>query len=396
MPHRPVDYRDDSLGVVFQEIASYTRVPDYVKYASHRELNRDDWKLDHFADPVNRLFPMHTKAATWTSAAYLLKRADELDDGYVSRVWERLVDRADLFGIKDDLIEMTKQAKEASAEPELEKEADDAFALVIQYADGTKERHYPLRNSKEVRAADQWFANYRHQLRLEHRRQIARQILKKASQFQVVLRHRDLLEKSAGLGASARTVVAGHLRKRAYLIQRDYPGLAARLRELADGLELTPQRVDLTKVAEQLDELDAITGLYRRYGKGVELPEEVCFAVSHSEMAKAAEETFSLVTGETYRIQDLAKLDRDVIEKWFGDEIADEATGKDGRVDPPTFAALASTLPRAEAELFSKMLRQQGIRPVAASDMLGDDQRFTTHDMLAIACDEPENPLPSL
>jgi len=103
-------------------IAVGDAVPDYVlKTASYTEDNVATLHAKYFADSVNRELPLHTKAATYLSAAYFYSAGDKN-----SLVDARIKKASKLFGIDSD-IDVLREAstKEATQGP--------VHALVLEH-----------------------------------------------------------------------------------------------------------------------------------------------------------------------------------------------------------------------------------------------------------------------
>jgi len=98
-----------------------------------------------FADPHAKLHPIHTKAATWLSAAYVFSHGLETPEIEAS-----LTKAAKLWGIQEDL-ETLKVLK-----PEVEKKASNTserqFALQVDFGEtrGGFKNIYPINNCGEV------------------------------------------------------------------------------------------------------------------------------------------------------------------------------------------------------------------------------------------------------
>lgn len=122
-------------------------LPDYVKEAAM--LQEEDLVSLHdfaFADPVNRLHPIHTKAAAFMSAVYLAG-AGELN----SPEFEAVKSAAELFGIEQDISDAIALL------PQVEKSAhalaEDKYALSFQLEEDDSWQAYPINNYVDVTKA---------------------------------------------------------------------------------------------------------------------------------------------------------------------------------------------------------------------------------------------------
>ena len=119
-------------------------LPEYVKQASM--LQEEDVSSLHdcaFADQINRLHPIHTKAATYMSAVYLAG-SGKLN----SKEFEAVKAAAALFDIEKDIeeaIALLPQAEKSAHELATEK-----YALSFQIEEEDTWQAYPINNSVEV------------------------------------------------------------------------------------------------------------------------------------------------------------------------------------------------------------------------------------------------------
>jgi hypothetical protein len=122
-------------------------LPHYVKEASL--LQEEDLASLHdcaFADPVNRLHPIHTKSATYMSAVYLAGEG-KLN----SPEFEAIKEAAALFDIEKDIEDAIALL------PQVEKSAtnlyEDKYALNFQIEEEDSWQAYPINNDVEVTKA---------------------------------------------------------------------------------------------------------------------------------------------------------------------------------------------------------------------------------------------------
>lgn len=384
-----LDQTRDLSGTETHRLTSLYAPPDFVKRASAEQLrgNPNEILPTHlYADQRQRLYPCHTPAATWMSALFFMDKSAEFTKADYDSVSGRLVKSAQAFHILPELNNlwnrMTKDASDG-----LTQLPDSAFALVWK-TDGGTERHYPLRNSGEVKMAASWFQKYRDEFTFPDRRMIASRILEKASEFEVRLNEHELLEKTAGHGYCAAGTIMEMLEKRATLVNRSHPEYALQLRNMVASMQNAPARSreyeTRCKMAELLDQFDRQTHINRLYDDGLERPEEVLFQVNEKAAAEFVESHVTTVTGSVYEKDALAELDLSDIRDWMGDEFANAVSHGGLYTDPVKLATILSTLPRGDAAMFDRLASERGVAPVALDKDAGFE-RITTTEIDALA-----------
>lgn len=145
------DYVEANNPALFLHLDEHNLIPDYVKASARvtpEEL--EDLSVVAFADPFNRAYPCHTKAACWQSAAWYAGNA--VDQPEVKAGIEKM---AYAHGIEEDVQKVfacfdDTLTKAASAEVV---EDDPKFALSLdfngQFGRGF-ENHYPINSYHEV------------------------------------------------------------------------------------------------------------------------------------------------------------------------------------------------------------------------------------------------------
>lgn len=328
------------------------------------------------ADTARRSFPIHTKAATWVSAAFLYEDGNIPD----KQVAAKLDQAAKWFDISDEVDKLKTTTKSASVL------TDSDYAIVIKNADGTYDRRYPLRNATEVKVAAEYLQKVRDVIPLSYKTGMASKILEKASQFGAGLGYDldDFLEKTAARGTCSAKTASDLLMTRALLVKRANPSLADELRKAASECSKNASNVrestSLEKLACVIDQVDRDYGIAKDYGGSIQRPEDVLFAVTAKSASHFLDNHCSMTTGKIYNIGDLGRLDLDGVKDVLGEDFAREIS--DGlAVSPVKLAEVASTLPRPDAMLLDRLLSDSGIKPVMAeSDRFG---RRLTPDALA-------------
>ncbi|MEG1542949.1 MAG: hypothetical protein RR382_00295 [Tannerellaceae bacterium] len=152
------DYVTDQNPSILKYAASGADTPDYIIQANVITGEDLDQLSDvAFADNVNRLYPCHTKAATWLSAAYWAGSACPDDD-----VFQRIKSAAAVHGIEDDIYKVVDrfcnrvgQSVEKIASENNVPEVQQKFALALDGMDkeGKAVTHavYPISDRAQIR-----------------------------------------------------------------------------------------------------------------------------------------------------------------------------------------------------------------------------------------------------
>jgi len=370
----------------FRELHQYVRLYDFPEFAKTAQLSDiiepETESARIFADVrMPHQFPCHNKAAAYVSYIYFLEKQSEINPKVRDRIKGRLDKFAEYWGINN--IINTAVTKHASFQAEdIGSLPDSSFAFVWTGDDGygntTQTRRYPMRNELEVKAAASWFNQYLPEIREQYgfldRQTVANKILDKAAQMGITLdRNEDVLEKAAGRGWCDPSIAASVIRNRIKVGHRvDHP-VASALEKLAESVENTASMfmdpASTANLAETIDQFDRTYHLLNKYSETVPAPEDVFFQATYKEAEEFVKDACTTTTGTVYSSQDFSKLSTSDIRDLFGDEMANEVT-TGLKVDPEKLAAVASTLPRPDAQLFDRLLTDNGISPIAkeASD----------------------------
>jgi hypothetical protein len=275
----------------------------------------------------------------------------------------------------------------ADATDDLNGLLDSEFALVWTDEDGGKERHYPLRGAAEVKMAEAWFEKFRDQFTFPDRHRIAAKISEKAAEHQVPLDHDEMIRRTAGHGYCAGVKVAEMLEQRGDMVARSHPLHATEIRKLATVVREHCHDVRdhgyRLKMASTIDMFDRNTQLNRMYDEGLDRPEEVLFEVTEKAASDFMEAHVQMTSGTVYEKTAFEALDREVISRWMGTELA-EAVATGVRVDPEKLAVIATTLPRPDAEMFDRMAAEAGV-PVFARDKAALAEGLGMDDLVKLA-----------
>jgi len=357
-----IDQSRDTSGAIQWELARLYKAPDFVKNASHESKCGEPTYLSDsaYAGP-NNTFPIHTKAATWLSAAFVTYNMQDKPNATLEHIKNNVKRAAHNWTI-GDIVENMFQSKEAANAPTV------TVCHALEYTeDGRTKKAYPMRNSREVAAAAEVFAKYHKQLDFAVKSAMAKRILDQAQVYPTELPNSEHLAKCAGYGYTAADTIADALRNRALLLKHKAPELAKQACAVADAV--VSSSIDARdvgarmKLAELLDTMDKHNSFTNMYGAELEAPEDVMFAITYKQAADIRSKAVELVTGDIFNKEAFAALTPSDISTWMGNSFADEVTNIIGDdVDVEKLAELAPTLPRPDAMAFKNMMNAHNIR----------------------------------
>lgn len=362
------DQTSDRNGQALHRLTNLYEIPEFVKAASSADITGTDRQLppEAFGDPRTRQFPTHTPAAVFTSYMYFLDARPGLDK-MAALVEERIRTAGRYFGI-EPLLDKLQEKHAADARHSVNDLPDDDFAAIMVYDGGRKERHLPMRNPGEVKAACQFLHKHRTDFVYADRRVIAERVLRKAAQIGGVDgADEQWLYKQAGWACGPAEKAAEMLFERAKalrLLKKD-PELQVELTKAAmtcvEHPTLFHPPEQMQKVALFMDAVD------REYGfQGIATmgePEDL-FAFTVKEAADLVEQHVQLTTGTVYKKADLGAFDLDAIRDIMGDEFAARVTVGGFLVDTEKLAEELATLPRGDARLFDQLAEAVQVAPV--------------------------------
>lgn len=370
MTQVPLDQNQDTNQRETHRLTTLFPRPEFVKNAAHERTHGTDRLPRHvYADQQNKLYPCHTAPATWLSALFFADKQANFNEKTAATIRERLHSAAKYFGILNLVTELEEKVA-AAGTVDINALPDDSFAVVWVGENGTKERHWPLRNETEVKFAAEAFGKYRDEFVYEDRRKIAEKILEKSAAFNAdVSEHVHNLSLTAGQGACAASVASDMLRKRAALVARSNNDASAELLKLAALVDANPENARTQemriKLASVVDEFDRVNHLSRLYDAGgLPRAEEVLFAVTEKAARDFMTENVETTTGNVYALADLEKIAVDEIRNWMGDDFADAVTAGGVYVDRDKLAAIVPTLDRGAAAVLDRMMQENKIAAV--------------------------------
>jgi len=367
MPN-PSSILDPAADTNKSELASLSRRYSFPSFVKSADLDATMHPTDRvavtaYADPVRKKFACHSPAATWLSAVYFHEKSAEYHPKDQERICERFEQLADYFAIRPAYDAVVKQAAALRGADQL---PDSSYAYVWHSDDGNKERYYPMTSTQEVKAAAEWLYDNRDRIPFAHRNTIGKKILEKAARYGAAIGNSltDFVEKQAGQGIPDPPEVYTLLERRAGLAKSQEHRDA--IMKLASTIKDTPrsalQPAELVKLATTVDILDHSIGLHGKYTDILPRPEDVIFKVTYTKAASDMSSLCAMQTGNIYEKGQLSKLAREDVESLFGTDFANEVcTGLD--VDAEKIAAVASTLPRPDAELLEQLLGEVGQQP---------------------------------
>lgn len=367
-----------------QELYRLTRVhplPPFVKEASSDDIvgPAEGLELHCYAHPRGKCYPCHTAAATYVSTLFFLEKHAQWDKP-TAQVIEQMLDKyAQYHGISERIQQLKQAWTKLQELPAEDKLLDEDYALI---ANG--ERHFPVRNQKEVQKCAEYIRMYRDDLPFEYRQQMAEKVLEKAAKFGLSLGDQEeFIEKQAGRGACPAQTVAEFLYQRSVLYKRaGYLDYAIKAAEMAKSCLKNKGGVhdqdQLIKLASLVDQVDRETSMKHKI-VDLQAPEDIFFQLTAKAASQLREQHISLTSGNIYKTADLENAKLDDIAAVMGEDFAQAISG--GLfVDAAKMAQIVPTLPRGDAELFDRLMTSMGINPVVkeAAHEAGEfnDQEF--------------------
>lgn len=365
----PVDASQDTIGTAQWELCKLCPPPDFVKKASADQImGHDALGPGMYADPASREFPCHTAAATWTSMGLFTLGRSKVHEKRAESIERRIEAAGRHYGIYGQLKQLKSALQKNLQHSENDLE-DDEFALVVTWDDGRKERHYPLRNQAEIGKAASYLMSYANELVYADRQVMAEKIIKRAAAADVEWddETENFLYRTAGQGTCSSETAARYLLEQARVLK--HCKQAAEAIPIMEKLATLAQRIlqepGLAHVPSHLRKMAALVDeTHRAFGiRSQVLPEKILFPITIKEAQALREEHIPTITGKHYAKADLIKLSLNDVRDHLGDEVADAISPDGIFVDMDKLAAVLPTLPRPDAEIFDKLVRQRDIQP---------------------------------
>lgn len=313
------------------------RVPasDFLKTAEFED-STEGLPDSVFADPYNRLFPIHTPEHAAMSMLYA-KHGSKTAAHVIGAIEEAL----DIFGVTKDQLELRE-------EKTAELHEDECIF--------PETRTYPVRTPDEVKIAEERLLAQRSRL-LPENRALAFSRLVKAAEFHGVNVTRTSMAY-AGQTYTDRKKLAANLQARANVVKdpsisEKYAALARATAKDRNGVR---HELDRAKLAQVIYDLDKQAALVKHYDIHVEDP---ILTVFNGE--KMAADAIDLGNGYMVSAGQLAQLPASFYGDLFGEDILkDIAPG--GDVDPSALAAVVDTFPSDMRSNLRQALASAGVK----------------------------------
>jgi len=325
------------------KLAQCVELPEYVKTA---EVNDpEDLKelpKEAFADPSHRLFPIHTKADTWASAAYFYKYGSALSGRAL--IEEMLKKAIDLWDIPAEEF-----AKLQDLNPSNEKVASAPEHLVQLTHDDKVIYKTAIQTPDDLKKLADNILSETSKYTYDLRKQAAEQILELDKELNASF---DVdtkidLEKTAGVGSNTSSNVAILINNRAIACRDLCPEMSAQLTKLAKDVsygEGFMKSDRLQKIARILDVADRLTDFNVRYNDTFRPPELDVFKYTETILKTAKDGLVPLKNGSFLNktaLEDNSKELRPLFEEVFNVR----------PVEPSDFVKLAAELSSKEADI---------------------------------------------
>jgi len=334
------------LGTAHKDI-----IPEYVMNAE--PVTKEAASLmpsRQFADDINRMFPLDSPADTWLSAAYFAKNAEDAAPKKEMRdyVMGRIEKAAEVFGISEDVKKIVSAISEAAAE----KQADDRD--LDSFYGWPSERKYPMFDESGVKRAAEYFEENKYLYPRAMRKTIANAIMRKAGEYGVELPAG--IRKSAGVGFPSREALAAELLHRGETTKDPQVAVAiGNIVEKVATIGADELIKELDKVAEIVENADRLSGVAKKYGKGVLAPDEFMFDMDPKEAEALIDDAVPL--GKTvFSLKKLAELPEDVFSAVLGDDFS-ERVKTAGKIDPEKLGDELNSLPLPDKNALNSHIR---------------------------------------
>lgn len=361
----------DSLGTVLHAIKQKYNAPDFVKSASMKDITPpadSDNFYEILADPIRLQYPCHTKAATWVSAACFADNQDKFPEPQRELIGMNIEKFAKFHGILPEVEAIISQRNRRIKQASMKEVVPDDQYAILQEVNGKQIKAGLMRNPSELKKAAAWLIENRNEMPLENCTDIASRIIKRAEALNVSLEENRRLEQLTGKGIRPSSDIAQCLHERASIVAPRNKEASVKMHQLATIFEQKPYRagsMEMYKTACAIDKFDQSCGLTAMRTRGeIPFPEEVCYEVTSSDFRKFASENVRLQTGDIYALENVSRVPRIDFEARLGKDLTDECY-QGLHFDKEAALNILPTLPRPMAEDVVKLLRSQGIKPIA-------------------------------
>lgn len=362
------DQNGDENGQTLHRLVKLYDAPEFVKAASSDAINYsgEDRSPNVFADTTTLSFPCHTGPATYVSMMYFLENQGNFGKR-AEYIKNRIYKAAEYFGIKNHIDQLTEKHAQANSD-DISKLGDDSFAYVVEYENGTKERHMPLRNAGEVKKACDYLNKYRDEFVYDERVKIAEKILKTGMTENLSSEDVTYLYKQAGAALGSAKTAATMLFDRAVTLRRLGKDLQTQhmLAKAAEACVNNPTFIHtmtgMKKVAHLIDTVDREHKLQKITSLGK--PEDL-FSFTVKQASEVLKDSVQLTTGSVYKKADLSNLPTEGLRDVLGSEFVDRVSTGGLMLDAEKLAEELRTLPRGDAKLFERLADAANVKPFA-------------------------------
>lgn len=258
--------------------------PEFVKEAAMTdEEDTKELPGTSFADPSRRLYPLHTKADTWMSAAFFYKHASDN-----KQVEDRILKAASMWEVDVDSIKTSLKAS-------IEKQASDtnpAYEVLIRHGDKVYSS-IPINSAADLEKTASHILENAAKMPYAVRKDACEQILdvrnKLNTRFTVDMSSK--LQKTAGAGTCTADQARYALKIRKALYRERQPEFIKTLEGITETLDKTASDMVappvLEKIANIFDYMDRFTELHHKYAKdqgNFKLPEFDLFHVTKADI----------------------------------------------------------------------------------------------------------------
>ena len=334
-----VDYSE------WKACVSDEEAPAYVKSASFPADEPAVSRRSFYADQVRQELPCNSREETWASARYFSKHAGDECYRYARADIEyNLQKAAEMFGIGDDVAKVLTHTEEV-------KTASDSDYGWVRGG----ERKYPMFDAHGVKLAAEYFEDNKFKYPFPMRSEIAKNILRKAAEFDVEVP--DGIRKTAGHGVARPDNVINELTIRAELCDDADTGLAlAKMAEHVAEHGVDALNGSTAKLAELVEDVDIIENWRGRYGKDMSAPEDFLFDMDVKQ-AEAIVNDVIEIGGDALSLSKLAELPDEVFDDVLGEGFA-ESVKEAGAIDPKKLGEALATKSVEDLNELSHALRR--------------------------------------
>lgn len=311
-------YSDPVMAHLMRRVADRPKLASAVEDVDVDPAERASLPDSAFAWPEKRAFPVHTRGHAMLSRVYR-----EGVSGVPEHVDRTLKEAFEIYAIDDGLY---ARPKVAAAPP-----SDDDYLL-------PDIRRLRVKEAADVKIAEERLRTEGDKLTPAHRALASRRLVEKAAFHGVRLRPE--VHKMAGMTVTARQPLVDWLEARHEAAPAEhkagYLKLATAVRRLPEELRDRDQQV---KLAEAIEELDALAGLDRHYNR--RLPDPVATVFNTTKVAGPG----VTLAGTFMPMHRLASYPSTFYSDVLGPDIIREASDGAGGMDPVRLAAVLETLP---------------------------------------------------